>query len=132
MFNNTYQVEPHLAGRSVELTFDPFDLTRIDVLCDGQPAGVAAPLVIGRHSHPRATPEIPEAMPVPATGIDYLALIDAARDGEVARTVNYAALIHTHDEHDEQKPTDEVAAGIRVEAEHQPDGPIPVESGVEA
>lgn len=125
MFNNTYQVEPHLVGRTVELTFDPFDLTRIDVLCDGQPAGVAAPLVIGRHSHPRATPEIPETVPVPATGIDYLALIDAARNGEVARTVNYAALIHNHDEHE---LTDAVNAETRADAEDQPDGAIPVES----
>jgi hypothetical protein len=95
------------------------------VLCDGRPAGVAAPLVIGRHSHPRATPEIPETVPVPATGIDYLALIDAARDGEVARTVNYAALIHTHDEHE---PTEVTIAETRADAEDQPDGLIPVES----
>jgi putative transposase len=131
MFNNVYQVEPHLVGRSVELTFDPFDLTRIDVLYDGHSAGVAAPLVIGRHSHPRATPEIPETVPVPATGIDYLALIDAARNSEVARTVNYAALIH-HDEHDEHALTDVVTAETRADAEDKQDGLIPVESKVEA
>ena len=118
MFNNTYQVEPHLVGRTVELTFDPFDLTRIDVLCDGQSAGVAAPLVIGRHSHPRARPEIPETVPVPATGIDYLALIDAAR------AVNYAALMPSsdeHDEHDEHESTAVITSKTRTDVGDQPD-----------
>lgn len=100
MFANVYQVEPHLTGRTVDLVFDPFDLTRIDVVCDGLPAGTATPLVIGRHSHPKARPETPDAEPVPATGIDYLSLIDATHNAETAAAVNYAALLgHEHDEH---------------------------------
>ncbi|HEU5332555.1 MAG TPA: hypothetical protein VFU73_07325 [Actinocrinis sp.] len=101
------------------------------MLCDGQPAGVAAPLVIGRHSHPRATPEIPETTPIPTTGIDYLALIDAARDSEVARTVNYAALMpppDQHDQHDQHEPTALITAQTRTDTGNQPHEATSIES----
>jgi putative transposase len=103
MFNNVYQVEPYLVGRTVDLVFDPFDLTRIDVVCDGLLAGTAAPLAIGRHSHPRARPEEPDVI-APATGIDYLGLIDASHNALTAGAVNYAALIGQPDEPDATKP----------------------------
>jgi putative transposase len=110
MFNNLYQVEPYLVGRTVDLVFDPFDLTRIDVVCDGLPAGTAAPLVIGRHSHPRARPEEPDVI-APATGIDYLGLIDERHNAAAAGAVNYAALIGQPDEPDATKPQ---ATGTRI------------------
>ena len=74
---------PSLAGRKVELVFDPFDLTSIEVRWQGRPAGQAIPHVIGRHAHPKARPEQP-APPAPATGIDYIGLIDAAHDTRLA------------------------------------------------
>ncbi len=71
---NTYSVDPFLTGRKVELVFDPFDMTRLEVWWAGRKAGTAVPQVIGRHAHPKAPPdEDPE--PVTYTGIDYLALI---------------------------------------------------------
>lgn len=91
LFGNTYQVEPALAGHRVELVFDPFDLTRIEVRHQGKPIGMAVPHHIGRHAHPKARPE-PEQPPAPATGIDYLALLDAEHTNTLAGTVNYAAL----------------------------------------
>ena len=59
LHGNTYQVDPSLAGRKVELIFDPFDLTSIEVRWQGSPAGQAIPHVIGRHAHPKARPEQP-------------------------------------------------------------------------
>ena len=59
LHGNTYQVDPLLAGRRVELVFDPFDLTRIEVRLRGVPAGTAVPHRIGRHAHPKARPETP-------------------------------------------------------------------------
>ena len=44
---NTYSVDPFLAGRKVELVFDPFDMTRMDVYWQGRKAGIAVPQVIG-------------------------------------------------------------------------------------
>ena len=49
---NRYGVDPALIGRSVELRFDPEDLTVIEVFHHGIPAGAATPFVIGRHVHP--------------------------------------------------------------------------------
>jgi putative transposase len=65
-------------GRRVELRYHPEDLTRIDVYYEGKPAGVAAPFVIGRHTH-RAVPQAARPEPV-ATGIDYLNLVAAAHE----------------------------------------------------
>ena len=70
---NTYQVDPLLVGRRVELVFDPFDLTRIQVRLRGVPAGTAIPHRIGRHAHLKARPETPPEPPTP-TGIDYARL----------------------------------------------------------
>jgi putative transposase len=75
---NRYQVDAALIGRTVELRFDPEDLTRIDVFDRGVPAGVAIPFVIGRHVHP-AVPQAAPPPPVdPGPGIDYMGLVAAA------------------------------------------------------
>jgi putative transposase len=95
LHGNRYQVDPLLVGRKVELVFDPFDLSFLRVRADGADAGTALPFQISRHSHPKARPEIPAEPPVPTTGIDYLALIDAAHTKELAAKVNYAALTET-------------------------------------
>jgi len=91
LHGNTYQVEATLVGRRVELVFDPFDLTQLEVRHQGAPMGLAIPHIIGRHAHPKARPETPTAAPKP-TGIDYARLIDTAHQAELARGVNYAAL----------------------------------------
>ena len=74
LFGNTYEVDAALVGRRVELVFDPFDLTDLQVRYQGRDMGVAIGHQIGRHVHPGAKPEIgPD--PAPPTGIDYLALV---------------------------------------------------------
>jgi putative transposase len=88
---NTYQVDPILVGHRVELVFDPFDLTTVQVRVRGVPAGTAIPHRIGRHSHVKARPETPPEAPA-ATGIDYARLIADAHQTELAHGVNYAAL----------------------------------------
>jgi putative transposase len=91
---NTYQVDPLLVGRRVELVFDPFDLTLIQVRLRGVPAGTAIPHRIGRHAHLKARPETPPELPAP-TGIDYARLIAEIHQtqlGAPGTGVNYAAL----------------------------------------
>jgi len=89
---NSYAVDPALAGRRVELRYDPEDLTRIDVWLDGKPAGQAVPFTVRRHVH-RA---VPQAAPPPpaATGIDYLSLVAAAHDEEAGtgQKIDFARL----------------------------------------
>jgi putative transposase len=92
LHGNTYQVDQLLAGRKVELVFDPFDLTAVEVRHGGRPFGPAAPFTIGRHAHPKARPEQPGCQPPSPTGISYLDLIGGAHDRQLGETINYAAL----------------------------------------
>jgi putative transposase len=88
---NLYQVDELLVGRKVELVFDPFDLTEIEVRYGGRSFGAAVAFTIGRHSHPKARPEQPGLAAAP-TGIDYLHLIDTAHTEALQLRINYAAL----------------------------------------
>ena len=93
MHGNRYQVNPALSGRRVELVFDPFDLTVLQVRSGGKDAGTATPHHITRHSHPKARPEpLPGDEAPRATGIDYLSLLGDQHDRHLASRVNYAAL----------------------------------------
>jgi putative transposase len=74
LFGNTYEVDAALVGRRVELVFDPFDLTDLQVRYQGRDMGAAVGHQIGRHVHPAAKPET-SPHPAPPTGIDYLALV---------------------------------------------------------
>jgi putative transposase len=119
--SNTYQVEDALVGRRVELVFDPFDLTRIQVRYQGRAMGVAVPYQITRHSHPRARPEGDLAGPVEppaATGINYLGLIVTAHEEQLAAGVNYAALVSTPpDPIDPSDPVEPDPVDLRLQAE---------------
>jgi len=90
LHGNTYEVDAALIGRTVELLFDPFDLTDIAVRYAGRDLGPAVPHVIGRHVHPNAKPT--EQPPAPVTGIDYLALVRDRHTQVLAQRVNYADL----------------------------------------
>ena len=56
---NLYEVDAALAGSKVELVFDPFDLSDIDVRHHGRAVGKAVPFRIGRHVHPKAVADAP-------------------------------------------------------------------------
>jgi putative transposase len=93
LHGNQYAVDAALVGRKVELVFDPFDLTRIEVRYQHRPFGTAVGLVIGRHTHPQAQRELPP--PPTPTGIDYLKLLAERRDAELGgHRINYASLTH--------------------------------------
>jgi len=89
MHGNTYEVDPELVGREVDLVFDPLELAEVAVQIDGQHRGLAVPLQIKRHVHPRAQP-----LPAPAepTGIDYLGLIQKRREQELQQRIDYRHL----------------------------------------
>ena len=91
LHGNSYEVDPALVGRKVELVFDPFDLTRIEVRYQHRPFGLAVPLQIGRHTHPQAARELPP--PPTGTGIDFLKLLAEQRDAELSgHRIDYARL----------------------------------------
>src|SRR6266508_3909746 len=92
LHGNRYQVDPALAGRHVELVFDPFDLTRIQVRHAGRPMGHAVPEQIGRHTHPAARPDPVDQPPPAPTGIDYLALVEQRVNAQTRQRIAYADL----------------------------------------
>lgn len=107
---NTYQVDPGLVGRKVELVFSPFDLETIEVRYRDQSFGMAVPHTISRHVHPKARPETPAPEPPPATGIDYLTLTAAAHHQQLRRDerIGYHALYGADDQIPGQLSIDDV------------------------
>ncbi len=87
---NQYEVDPALAGYRVELVFDPFDLTDIDVRHHDRQVGKAIPFRIGQHVHPKAASDSPPVV-VP-TGIDYLRLIQTRHTQALGQRLHYAHL----------------------------------------
>ena len=83
LLGNHYEVDVALIAQRVELLFDPFDLTHIEVRLRDRPMGTAVPQRISRHAHPAARPD-PPTEPTASTGIDYLRLVAAERDRDVA------------------------------------------------
>ncbi|HEV7452865.1 MAG TPA: DDE-type integrase/transposase/recombinase [Pseudonocardiaceae bacterium] len=98
LHNNRYQVDELLVGRKVELVFDPFDLTDIDIRYSGRGFGKAVAFTIGRHAHPKARPEHPDTSAgavSESSGIDYLRLLDTAHTEQLESRINYTALFST-------------------------------------
>ncbi len=90
LFGNVYEVDAALVGSRVEIVFDPFDLAAVEIRYQGRAMGAGIPVVTARHSHPQARPE---AAPPPApSGIDYLGLVAARHEAEIARAINYSQL----------------------------------------
>ena len=74
---NTYRVDAHLAGRTLELRFDPFDLSQLDLYLDGHHLGRAVVVTQGRQRHlavQRLVTE-PPAPPPAQSSLDYLAAL---------------------------------------------------------
>ncbi|HLY84878.1 MAG TPA: DDE-type integrase/transposase/recombinase, partial [Acidimicrobiales bacterium] len=89
---NVYSVDPFLVGRKVELVFDPADMSEVDVYWQGRKAGRGVPQVIGRHAHPKAPPDEDDPPPLKLTGTDYLGLVAAAGDADLAARLRLSAL----------------------------------------
>lgn len=72
--NRFYEAPAHLAGKRIEVRFDPLDTGELDVYFNGQPEGQARPVDPGLNAQlprpkPRACP------PSPSTGINYVELL---------------------------------------------------------
>lgn len=88
LHGNRYEVEPMLVGRRVELVFDPFDLTDIEVRWEGRSVGRAVAHRISRHAHPQARPD-QVAPVVEPSGIDYLRFVETRHDQTTRRRIAY-------------------------------------------
>jgi putative transposase len=74
---NSYQVEAHLCGRTLELLFDPFDLSRIELFLEKVPLGKAVVITQGRQRHVSVEhlATDPLVQPKPKSSLDYLAAL---------------------------------------------------------
>ncbi|MGH7080646.1 MAG: DDE-type integrase/transposase/recombinase [Acetobacteraceae bacterium] len=90
LFGNAYEIDAALAGVKVELVFDPFDLTDIEVRYQGRAMGKAVARRIRRHTHPHARTEA--APPPKPSGIDYLGLVASRVAAEQARRIAYTRI----------------------------------------
>jgi putative transposase len=76
---NRYRVPAYLRGQLVDLRYDPFDLTQIEVWFNDAFLQLAEPDRIVTTTHPDVDPD-PIPAPPPDTGLDYLALLRAERE----------------------------------------------------
>jgi putative transposase len=91
---NRYQVEPQWAGRTLELRFDPFDLSQIELYLDGGAGdharlGMATVIVQNRQRHlavERLATEPPDP-PKPKSSLDYLAALRAEYQAQQQRAL---------------------------------------------
>lgn len=74
---NSYQAPAQLAGRKIELRFDPFDLSNLEIWLDGNNLGKATVTQQGREKHiavERLASEPPQPTK-PKSSLDYLAAL---------------------------------------------------------
>ncbi len=76
---NRYTVPAYLRGKQVELRYDPFDLTRIEVWYNNTFLELAEPEEIVTTTHPDVELD-PISKPPPNSGLDYLALLRMERE----------------------------------------------------
>jgi transposase InsO family protein len=77
--NNRYRVPAYLRRQSIQLRYDPFDLTRIEVWFNDAFLQLAEPDKIVTTTHPDVEPDPVPALP-PDSGLDYLALLRDERE----------------------------------------------------
>jgi putative transposase len=88
---NRYLVDPSLVGQTVELRYDPEDLTSLSVYVEDRLVCMATPFVIGRHVHPA----VPQASAAPSSlppAVDYLNLILQTYSDEIVGDIAFRDL----------------------------------------
>jgi putative transposase len=84
---NRYQVDPQYAGRTLELRFDPFDLSQIELYLERTLVGMATVVIQQRQRH-LAVEHLatePLAPPKPKSSLDYLAALRAEYQAQQQR-----------------------------------------------
>jgi len=108
---NTYQIDPALAGRTLELRFDPFDLSRIDLYLDGQPLGTATVTIQQRQRHLQVEhlATDPPAPPKPQSSLDFLAALREEYRAQQQQELGQLHFSHIVAEGDADSPTSQEA-----------------------
>lgn len=77
--NRFYEAPSPLAGQTIEVRFDPLDLSQVEVYFQGQLQGLARPVdpVVNAQLPPSKQPESPEPQ---STGINYVELLNTKKE----------------------------------------------------
>lgn len=91
LFGNIYQVDEVLVGCTIEVVFDPLDMTELTVKYLDKPVGKAVGFQIRSHVHPNlATKKTEPATEPTPTGINYLKLVAENHQKSRHRQIRYA------------------------------------------
>jgi transposase InsO family protein len=72
---NRYEAPAHVAGKTIEIRYDPFDLSRLQVFSEGQPMGEARPLEIHHKTDKRVEVPSEDETSKPIPKLSYLELL---------------------------------------------------------
>jgi transposase InsO family protein len=102
---NRYRVAAYLRRQKVELRYDPFDLTRIEVWFQDTFLQLAEPDRVVTTTHPDVEPDPPSAPPT-GTGLDYLALLRAERERLIQQQLHGIRFSQLQQDSDPDQQTD--------------------------
>lgn len=88
---NRYEVDPRLAARRVQLRYDPFDLSVIQVWYEGRRFEDARPCRLVREHDERVRPPAPDPVTLPGTRLSYLELLLKEHQDEARATLGRIA-----------------------------------------
>jgi hypothetical protein len=84
---NRYTVPAYLRGKRIDLHYDPFDLTRLEVWYNDTFLDLAEPEEIVTTHHPDVELD-PLPKPAPESGLDYLALLRLERERLIQQQID--------------------------------------------
>ena len=93
LLGNTYEVDHALTGKTVELAFDPFELSIVQVWYEKQRLSDAVPFQMRHGHHPAVQP--PQEPPTVFTGLNFLSLLAQHHEEKLALEagrINFCAL----------------------------------------
>lgn len=112
---NRYGVDPWLAGRQVELRFDPFDLTEVEVWENGHFLGNAQVQKLERDRHLSLDRIPPPATEAQQPHVDFLAALRAEHQAQLTQelgSINFAQVMRPDtDKAQSQEATKEQSEG---------------------
>jgi putative transposase len=119
---NRYQVQPHWAGRTLELRFDPFDLSQIELYLDGQALGPATVLIQNRQRHLAVERLVTEPLdpPKPKSSLDFLAALRAEHHAQQQKALGRLSFAQLPSSDESQTGTNRPPQAVGSESERPP------------
>jgi putative transposase len=103
---NRYAVPAYLRGKWVELRYDPFDLTRLEVWYNDAFLELAEPEEIVTTNHPDVELD-PVPKPAPNSGLDYLALLRLERERLIQEQIDTIHFTQLDASNSKEDPSDD-------------------------